>query len=331
MVLFFNLSEFQENWSGALYLISASLGTFDFSIFSVDESVLQKEYGWVFLILFLIATNIILLNFLIAILSNKYTNMEQKSKVLYLQNILLIKQVQSDNKYYSSLVSFFVPLNIILLPIAPFVIFCKSKKLNKILMLFCYTPMMIIGTIVFFLTSLVLIPFAYLVVVYTQIKLFVEMVRMKHVTYKDLGMKVLWVVTCACLGIFYLPFITIVDTVMFVKGLFKENSKIKHPMRPSLAKYYKAKIDPDLEDLLLEIIELSEDKIDVKSLILYFKKEMKVIEQISTIIFTDSKFFKLPVEEENIDTERFNFNKYFHTQTFSALQNFETKVISRQV
>lgn len=123
MVLFFNHETFQQGWRGTLYLFSASLGDFDFSIFAEDESNLEKEWGWVFLMLFLVATNIVLINFLIAILSNKYTNMEQKSKVLYLQNILLIKQILADDEYYSSLTSFFVPLNVILIPLAPFVIF----------------------------------------------------------------------------------------------------------------------------------------------------------------------------------------------------------------
>jgi hypothetical protein len=97
-------------------------------------------------------------------------------------------------------------------------------------------------------------------------------------------------------------------------------------MMPSMAKYYKAKIDPDLEDLLLEVIESGEDKIDIKSLILYFKKEMKVIEQISTIIFTDSNFLKLPDEEENTGANNYMFNKYFHSQSFPVKQDFETKV-----
>jgi hypothetical protein len=204
MVLFFNLPEFRENLRGTLYLFSAVLGEFDFSIFEADESLLEKDFGYVFLNIFLLVTNIVLINFLIAILSNKYTTMERKSKVIYLQHILLMKQIQSDNQYYSSLVSFFVPLNVILLPIAPFVIFCKSKQLNKVLMYFCYIPMMIVGTIIFFLTSFVLIPFAQLVLVYTQIKQFIEMARNGYVTYKDLAIKALWVMFVTFLGIFQL-------------------------------------------------------------------------------------------------------------------------------
>lgn len=98
-------------------------------------------------------------------------------------------------------------------------------------------------------------------------------------------------------------------------------------MKPSIAKYYKAKIDPDLEDLLLEIIDSSDEKIDIKSLIVYFRKEMKVIEQISNLIFINSKSIKYPSDDEfKINTEYAKFNQYFYSQKFTVKQDFETKV-----
>ena len=133
--MYFNYSDFKsQNWRGMIYLFSASLGNFDFSLFSQNEEYLPRQYGWIYLILFLVLTNIVLINFLIAILSNKYTEMEPKKKLLYNRNILRIKQIQAEDKYYSCLISSFVPLNFLMLPFVPFIVISKSEKLNHILM-----------------------------------------------------------------------------------------------------------------------------------------------------------------------------------------------------
>ena len=97
--MYYNYSDFKsQNWRGMIYLFSASLGNFDFSLFSQNEEYLPRQYGWIYLILFLVLTNIVLINFLIAILSNKYTEMEPKKKLLYNRNILRIKQIQAEDK-----------------------------------------------------------------------------------------------------------------------------------------------------------------------------------------------------------------------------------------
>jgi len=169
-LLFYNIDEFANDWKGVIYLFNASLGEFDFNIFKENQLRAPKEQGWVYLIIFLILTNIVMVNFLIAILSNKYTVMEEKSKILYRQNILLIKQVQTVDPYYSSLISSFVPLNVILLPLMPFIIFLKSKKLNTILLFVCYSPLVLLSTLVFLVSSIILIPFASIILGITAIK-----------------------------------------------------------------------------------------------------------------------------------------------------------------
>ena len=111
-----------------MYLFNVSLGNFDFSLFSQNETYLERQYGWVYLVSFLVFTNIILIIFLIAILSNKYSKMELNKKMLYNRKILEIKQVQAYDKYYSSLISSFAPLNLLILPFVPFLVFCKKSE-----------------------------------------------------------------------------------------------------------------------------------------------------------------------------------------------------------
>ena len=228
MVFFFNYSEFKsENWRGLLYLFSASLGSFDFSLFTQDETYLSKQYGWIYLILFLVLTNIVLINFLIAILSNKYTEMETKKKILYNRKILEIKQIQAEDKYYSCLIASFVPLNIFILPFFPFVIFCKSEKFNEILLYACYLPMALIGIIVFTAASIILLPFAYIISIYSSISSFILNLKIQRITFKVIMIELGWMLLVIWMALPYLMIQTVIDTIMFIVSLFDESTKTK--------------------------------------------------------------------------------------------------------
>mmetsp|Transcript_23462 Transcript_23462/g.26892 ORF Transcript_23462/g.26892 Transcript_23462/m.26892 type:complete len:116 (-) Transcript_23462:827-1174(-) len=111
---------------------------------------LSSEYGYYFLIVFLIVSNIVLLNFIIAILSNTYAQLKDVNKALYLNEVVKVRNIFEYDKYYMSIVALFIPLNYLFLPVVPFVIFLKSKTLNKILLHIAYLPVLILGTTTFF-------------------------------------------------------------------------------------------------------------------------------------------------------------------------------------
>lgn len=126
-ITFFETQEFSAYDSAAIYLFSASLGGFDYSIFDSENVAVEKYYGYVFLTLYLVFTNVVLLNFLIAILTDIYAVLQQNRSSLYARQIIRVKQYLDDDEYYSCLVAAIVPFNILILPFAPFVISCKSR------------------------------------------------------------------------------------------------------------------------------------------------------------------------------------------------------------
>jgi predicted transcriptional regulator len=79
--MFLDIPKFSNYTDAAIFMFSSSLGSFDFSVFENEVQLLDKEYGYIYLTLFLIISNITLLNFLIAILSNTYTILQATSKV----------------------------------------------------------------------------------------------------------------------------------------------------------------------------------------------------------------------------------------------------------
>ena len=81
VVLFIGMEPFDSLYNAMIFLFSSSLGEFDFTVF--DQLVEGILYGHVFYVSFLIMELILLLNLLIAILSNTYAMLEQKGQALY--------------------------------------------------------------------------------------------------------------------------------------------------------------------------------------------------------------------------------------------------------
>lgn len=85
--MFIQLDDFKSSSRTVAYLFSASCGNIDFSIFEVDMN-LPYYYGYIYLIIYLIISNIILINFIIAILTNVYMHWQKYGEGLYLRQIL---------------------------------------------------------------------------------------------------------------------------------------------------------------------------------------------------------------------------------------------------
>ncbi|CAI2387791.1 unnamed protein product [Moneuplotes crassus] len=323
-LLFFNRPEFADEWRGTLFLFSSMMGNFEFDTFSEDNSRIEKEYGWIYMILFVVMTNILLLNFLIAILSNKYTEMEQKSKVLYLQNILLMNQGQSNNEYYSSIVSSFVPLNILLLPAVPFVVLMKSKKLNTILLYICYAPFSVLAVTLYLISALIVTPLAYISLTTRCIKdIFNFKTRIRSDSTKTIQ-RITKNVSLILVGPFYLILLIFMDTVAFYLDLFQENSKNKHPIPFNDLKYNNVKLDPFIIQVLIDTIEQGESRIDTRSLIVHFRRKMRVIGQIKSILLQ----FK-PREYDNDEEEEDPLSTFYHCQQFEIAHDFDTQFVTK--
>jgi hypothetical protein len=221
-VAFFDIDEFESIGSSARYLFSSSLGEFDYSIFSSPKLIKSETFGYLFLTFYLIITNVILLNFLIAVLSDIYTELKKKSNSLYLKQLIKTKQYIDNDEYYSSLVAAVVPFNFFILPFAPFLIWRKSKKLNKALMYFCYIPVIVVAGAVFIILSFVWLPFAYLILIG-------KIVLIKDRTEKgckSLLKQISQLVLIIFLGVFYMISLICVDFYCFMISLFSKTTYV---------------------------------------------------------------------------------------------------------
>ena len=92
-LLFNGLSSFKDNTSTVITLFSASLGNFSFSMFDDPNNVVSSFNSYAYLVLFLVISNVILLNFIIAILTSIYEVLKAKSTIIYLTQIVKWRSV----------------------------------------------------------------------------------------------------------------------------------------------------------------------------------------------------------------------------------------------
>ena len=145
----------------------------------------------------------IMLNLLVAILSNTYSTINLRSSLENADILYDSYLCRKPNKYYSSLISFPPPLNLLVVLFAPIIILKKSVRLNKFLSYGCYSIYFIIYLGLYIGFSLTLaIPacwFKYIVSLYINV-----VHRTKN--YRSYVLFILWIL----FGYFYLVFFFVI-------------------------------------------------------------------------------------------------------------------------
>ena len=126
-------AEYGELFTSILTVLDASIGNYSFSLFSsIVNNGFLTIFGDVYVILIVVCFNILILNLIIAILSNTYNMFDTKSAGLYLSKILNSRDEMSFNENYGAFLLCMIPLNMVNLPFIPYALFKKpSKKMNS--------------------------------------------------------------------------------------------------------------------------------------------------------------------------------------------------------
>jgi hypothetical protein len=115
--------------------MDSSMGNYDFGVMAQIENPQFRLVGDIYLLLVVITFTILILNLVIAILSNTYNKNDPKSKGLYLSKILNTRDELKYDQQYGSFLSSLVPFNILTIPFVPLAIRNPSEKLNSIIMI----------------------------------------------------------------------------------------------------------------------------------------------------------------------------------------------------
>lgn len=135
---FYDLEEYETFMDSLLTLYGSSLGGFDFAVF--DSAQFTAVWaGKLFMIIYLLLFTILLLNFLIAILSDTYALLMEKGRGLQMAEIIRLRPIYEYHPHYYCLVKSTVFFSFIPFVMMPIILIAKSKKLNNALLKIEYT------------------------------------------------------------------------------------------------------------------------------------------------------------------------------------------------
>ena len=123
----------------------------------------------------MIINAVVLLNFIIAILADTYSNLASSKLGLYYDGLISKINVYEDDKFYGGLIVGIPPFNVLAILMAPFYLYIKDqkllKKVNDAFTKVIFGPAALAITALFVALNLVLLPFAYLAAIYKKAKL----------------------------------------------------------------------------------------------------------------------------------------------------------------
>lgn len=119
------MKEFNGFFTSILTVIESSLGTFNFTIFekAPDELAL---IGQIYIIVLVIAFNILLLNLIVAILANTYNIFDTRSNGLFLSKILASRDELIYDENYGSFLCAMPPVNALQIPFIPLSLYIRK-------------------------------------------------------------------------------------------------------------------------------------------------------------------------------------------------------------
>jgi hypothetical protein len=132
------IENYKNFFSSVLTVVDASLGNYSFTTFEEIDRPDLKVIGLVFTMSIAVVFNIVVLNFLIAVLADTYNTFESKSNGLYLSKILNARDEMTYEASYGAFLASIPPVSAIQIPFVPFAMLSKSSfktmQLNDYLM-----------------------------------------------------------------------------------------------------------------------------------------------------------------------------------------------------
>ena len=216
-LIFGELPEYSGLTDTVILLLQTSLGQWDFSIY--NELEIGATFGIIFHVIVIIMNLILLLNLVIAILTETYIRFSKVKLGLYYDGVVDAISSLKYDKQYGAMITAVPPFNVLMFLVTPLFLFTKNprrlKQINHTLTLITYMPIAFILTVIFFAINICLIPFAYLFAIAHKIKLCFSprIHRSSKELLTDLGIFVV-------LGVVFLSLSQLTDIYYFVKQLF---------------------------------------------------------------------------------------------------------------
>ena len=120
-ILFNDIDEFSSIFYSFNTMYQSIFGGFDFTIYT-KSYITREYYGRIFMCLFMLGFAVLVMNFLIAVLSEVYSYNAKIANALHKKEIVKLRVLYEPHKHYYCLVKAPIFINFYMILVAPFVI-----------------------------------------------------------------------------------------------------------------------------------------------------------------------------------------------------------------
>lgn len=276
-LLFPSISSYESLYESIKTVFGAALGNFDFTTLSSNNK--SQYLGDAYLAVIMIINNILLLNLLVAILSSTYALLEDKKMVLYINEILKLRNTLEYDRNCSSLVSSFPPWNVISIILMPLIIIIKRPvHINNILFHLNYLPLFVLVSAAYLASNALLLPVAYIKGVYVTLQ---QIWTSNQET--NIFMRILKFLFFLFFGPVVLVLNSIADTIVFFIHCYQYKMNYRKLFKKSYSVskgcYYMLQTKFEAEH------RRGKDMIDYYQMTTYMRERMEVMEHIQGLIY----------------------------------------------
>lgn len=168
-MVFYSVPEYDSIYHAWLAMFNTTFGNFDFTIFNAYAmDSFMHFFGHGFLMFFIVTNLILLLNMVIAMMSDTYNTMNETLIGIYYHRVLLMMPSFHMDETYGGLGAASSPMNVLSLPFIPFYLGneetqkAQMQRVTRIVYEMQYMPCVMMFSMIFAMTNMLLMPFAYM-------------------------------------------------------------------------------------------------------------------------------------------------------------------------
>ena len=178
--LFNDIDDFSTIFRSFNTMYQSIFGGFDFTIYA-NSSITPEYYGRLFMWIYLLGFAVLIMNFLIAILTDTYSYYTGVANALHIREMIKLRAIFGEDKYYQCLAKAPNLINFYMIIFAPLVIIFKSRKLNSFLLYLEFSFTQFFFTLGLIANLLLSIPLFFIIVAFLKLKY----IRAKSITLWD--------------------------------------------------------------------------------------------------------------------------------------------------
>lgn len=217
-------------WEVFMDLFNAFNGNQNFADFKMP---IGQSYIAVFMYIF----KVLLMSLLAAMFINKYKEVWRNLDAYRRFNIIKLKNSVSYDKYIGGVTLTFFPINILMLPFIPFIVFFRSARASDFLLKLQYGLMMVMYCI---LAGIIIVPFSPILYMKVVANAIFIAINNKRQDYK--GQNIIQLITAIFGGPFFIAISMIIDLTSLPGVLLRDSRGFEHKYQLSTDRLNDAQI-----------------------------------------------------------------------------------------